>query len=223
LSLSLLWCSSLVAIVAATSVLAGEVLWDEPTRVLMQRGATTLWQFLLGATLVFHARHVLYVNDEPPALRPGLRLLTWLTVLRRRRADRESAPVRARAGRLPAEPAPRHDEAAERTSAPHSARPAPASAAVRRRDPAADGTPPSVKRLLAAASTPVASAEPRPEPTRRAPASRAAAAATATLDLSDEGDSEEDDPSEFSSLTKKERRRMRKLQRQREQAGSFAR
>lgn len=222
-SVTCLWCSTLTAGLAATAILAGDQLWSGDVALIVQCGATTLWQLLLAIALLFHARHVIHITSEPPELRQSSgRIIAGLSRLvraGRRSTANVSSPASTRSDSRPGSAA--DEEAPSPSTRPGESLPRAAPSGDAR--VTRDHSPPAT--TTAPRATP-----PAARPSVTSPLSRMATAAgaidrrapspTGRPDAIDDSDDDSTESSESGGLSKKERRRLRK---QRDQAGILAR
>lgn len=247
ISVGCLWLSTLSAALVAALVLAGHLLSSPETVLLTSAVAVNLWTFALGLSLWQYTRRVLHVSAEAADVRSqvvasgrasGARgaLLRWWTARAQARAELRAARAAERAEKEAAARTPKSP--AEAPSAPARGKPA---ADIKAR-PAADARPstpssvpaaaprqderrviPSVN--LAAKAAPVAPTRPAAAPT----APERPATVTMRIDDARSSDSdgqlddedEDQDVGPTAGLSKKERRRLRKLQRQQQRGGEF--
>lgn len=213
-----LWLSVIAATVNAAFVLDTPFPWDEQTASLIRRSVVLTWPYCLLMALLFYARRVIYVSNEPSAAEPAAPASSdeaargWRSWWRRRNSERRRKPA-AETQRTGAEVAAAgkvagagRDDRPARSAPPAEARPA-------ERSPPGQDHP----------GTRSATAAPPAAPQRSAPAvsglvsAASAAAASRTEEADDEEDADED--ARFRGLRRKERKRLRKLQMQREREG----
>ena len=214
-----MWLGTLAAIANAVLLLGANSLpVDERVAYLVERSAESLWPLAVLMAMVFYARHVIYVTNEPSAPleaaavtaktdQPGW-FARWqerrrIASEQRRAAAEKAAAERKAAAELKAQAAAkqREEKLAKKAAPKPEAAP---KAAVRNSEPDDDAednkaiAPPPKSR-------PAARPEPLDEPAAHRP--------SVPESIEDEADDEEEDSS-GRGLSRKERRRMRKLQRQ---------
>jgi hypothetical protein len=247
ISVGCLWLSTFSAAVVAALVLAGHLLSSPESVRLTSAVAVNLWAFALGLSLWHYTRRVLHVSAEAADVRSqaavsgqvsGVRaaLRRWWTARAQARAERRAARAAERAKKEAATCALKSP--VEAPSAPARAKPA---ADVKAR-PAAEARPSTPVAAPAAAPRqderrviPSVNLTPKPAPV--APTKPAATPiaperpATVTMRIDDarssdpdgqlDDEDEDQDVGPTSGLSKKERRRLRKLQRQQQRGGEF--
>jgi hypothetical protein len=241
-----LWLSTLSAAVVAGLTLTGHLLSSPEAVRTASAVAVNLWPFALFLSLWHYTWRVIHVTAEaadiksPPAAAPKTAvpwraLRRWWAARAEARSQRRAASIEARA----------QAAAAAMTQAPPTK-----SAAATRAKPAADRNPPQAaeeqpsapasapktaprqeeRRVIpsvdlaprAATATAAKPAVPAPAPERPAPVTvRIDQARTADPDTEDLEDDEDQDLGPAAGLSKKERRRLRKLQRQQQRAGGL--
>ncbi len=218
-SRALMWVAGIAAIVAGSSLLLDGFLparWQD----LLQVGSATLCHLALASSLLLHARFVIHVNNEAPpgSRRPSVwsRLrdgLPSLPRLRRPRRQPKSAPTEPQPAEAAAtSPPPAEKPEKTRSTArlkpdsPPAPKQAPAENTAKPASPAPRPTPP-VAAIEELEDVQESRAAVRRDPPQR-PAPKSAAAP-----LPGRIDPEEDDD-EYAGLSKKERRRLRKQQRE---------
>lgn len=215
-----MWLGTLAAIANAVLLLGANSLpVDERVAYLVERSAESLWPLAVLMAMVFYARHVIYVTNEPSAPleatastpksseQPGW-FARWqerrrIAAEQRREAAEKAATERKAAADLKAQAAAKQREEKLAKKAKPETEVAP-KAVARNNEPDEDSEDnaaivPPVK------SRPIARPEPVEEQSARRP--------SVPESIEDEADDEEDDSS-GRGLSRKERRRMRKLQRQ---------
>jgi hypothetical protein len=232
-SAACMWLATIAAAMNAFLLLgAGTLPVDERIAYLMERTAECLWPLAVLMAMVFYARHVIYVTNEPAPRPQGDSApgnaeieLNWFERWRERR--REAAELRRATARQQA--AERQEAALQRKAEAEALRMEKAAKKAAARADAApmsrgsghsedeDESPPGKTPAVTVPTSP------RPEArTVMAPSKSPATAKPAPSVLEPDEDEPEDDDDSSSSLhglSRKERRRLRKLQRQK--AGQF--
>ena len=206
-----MWLGTLAAIANAVLLLgASSLTVDGRIAYLVERSAESLWPLAVLMAMVFYARHVIYVTNEPSAPletaaaaksdQPG-----WFARWRenRRIAAEQAAAERKAAAELKAQAAAKLRE--ERLAKKAHPRPEPVSKAIARHSEPDEDAGEAESHAPSLKSRPAARPEPVEAPAARRP--------SVPESIEDEPDDEEDDSSSR-GLSRKERRRMRKLQRQ---------
>jgi hypothetical protein len=238
--------SMLSAAVAAATLLGGHLITDTRTAFLIGSVSSTFWPVGLVISFWYYARHVIHVTNEPAELpqsatateRVGGRLSklrTWWSersaarAAQRAERDRERAAKRAAAAA--SKEAARVRAAEELETESESAPPARIQPPVTKPVAPARGEPPRVAPAPAVSPKaapiqpvrPTAAVQPaRPTATPRPAAAPATVPPSAEKPDFDSDDDAEDDAGEdgwsdeLQGLSKKERKRLRKLQRQRQ-------
>lgn len=244
LSLWIMRLSAVVALASAVDLLVGPYFLQGRNALLLEVGSSTLWHLLLATGMLLHARHVVHFSNEPP-VRPIQRVtlplprfasLGMLIPKFRRRekvskVKTEKPPARSRSAKKDkvAEPAAELKAATKETSKRYDLPELPP-------EPVAEAV---AKPVQAARPTPQKTAEPvkasAAMPQRRFDQAQPVSAPKAIAPQSDRrpmtpesddeeeadggyGDSEDFD-GESRGLSKKERKKLRKIQKQQQRAG----
>jgi hypothetical protein len=235
-SAACMWLGTIAATLNAVLLLGARMLpIDERIAYLMERTSECVWPLAVLMAMVFYARHVIYVTNEPAPAPQGDTApvnaeieLNWFERWRERR--REAAAVRraeaekrktereeaARKAKAEAE-AQRAEKAAKKAAA--RAQAATASRTGEETDDKVEMPPRKVPQVQVHAANP-----PRPEnravsePPKTHTSAKPAPPAVQQDADADEDEAGDDDDS-MQGLSRKERRRLRKLQRQK--AGKF--
>lgn len=240
----LLRLSAVAALAAGTSLLFGSMALPTRWGTLAQAGTASLWHVLLALSMLFHTRYVVHFSNEPPA-RPIRRLTLWIPRLRLPRLRRSEKP--AGSGRK-TKKAKEKAAAAEETKTPNRSStatkarstpepvtakgpekrepakaPAPVSrAAVQDRElvedeaeDAATETPPVPLSRQRIVPPP---AQQRLDPAQSIPRPKSSAVLQNDPESSSEEDDEDEEGGSAQGLSKKERKRLKRMQRERDRA-----
>lgn len=194
-----LWMAILAAVANAAVILRAPVPIDDATLAIVGRCSMLLWPLGLMLSLLFYARSVIYVTNEPSALPSppvaaedaGRRWLTWWRP--RRKAERETT-AEAKAAMTRSKPAAEATESETDLNSAKAARPETKPAAA----PIAKPTPPAV----------TAPAEPELE--EEEPVSKT------TFRADRAHDDEDDDDHRHRHMSKKDRKKLRRMQQREE-------
>lgn len=209
-----MWLGTLAAIANAVLLLGTNSLpVDERVAYLVERSAESIWPLAVLMAMVFYARHVIYVTNEPSAplesadvtaksaKQPGW-FARWREQRRVAAEQKREAAAKADAERKAKAAAREREAKAAKKASPKSEPAAKSVSSTKASDLDDDEKPTAAPPSKLRSATPP---EPQEEPVARKPSPPDV--------IEDEADDEEDD---FSGrgLSRKERRRMRKMQRQ---------
>ena len=226
-----MWLATIAAAVNAALLLgSGTLPIDERVAYLMERAAECLWPLSVLVAMLFYARHVIYVTNEPAPQPQGEAAaantieLNWFERWReRRREAAERRRVVAEQQRAERADAARQAKAeaetlrAEKAAKKAAAKAEAAALSASEEETKADPVPPVRKSAQGAVpAAPLRSDAKAVTPGPKAVVSSrpAAPAAEAEAETEEDDEAEDDSDTSLQGLSRKERRRLRKLQRQ---------
>lgn len=226
-----MWLGTIAATLNAVLLLGADMLpIDDRVTYLAERTAESLWPLAVLMAMIFYARHVIYVTNEPAPPPEGSVApakdqieLNWFDRWRERRreaaelrraeaesrqAEREEAARKAKAQA----DALREEKAARKAALKPEKQPGVPESSATEDDKETPAEPP--RKLPAATISPATSQRPDVRGVTESPKPAATSKPAAVADESEEEEEEGEDDSPMHGLSRKERRRLRKLQRQ---------